>query len=78
MLTGRWFRYDRTLTQSLVSSFDQGEFVWCDQTLRGERLDAGCQRLVDSSKVPERENHDRTCLVSADRTLASVRSHFKH
>ena len=28
MLTGRWFRCDRTLAQSLVSSFDQGEVVW--------------------------------------------------
>ena len=27
---------DRTLAQSPVSSFDQGDFVWCDQTLRNE------------------------------------------
>ena len=60
MLTGRWFWSDWTLAQSPVSSFEQGEIVWRDQTLRGERSDAGCQRLVDSSKVPERENHDRT------------------
>ena len=59
MLTGRWFLCDRTLAQSPISSFDQGEIVWCDRTLRGERPDAGCQRLVDSSKVPEMENHDR-------------------
>ena len=64
MLTVRWFQCDRTLAQSPVSSFDQGEIIWCDQTLRGERPDAGCQRPVDSSKVPERENHDRTCLVT--------------
>ena len=69
---------DQTLAQSPVSSFDQGEIVWCDRTLRGERPDAGCQRLVDSSKVPERENHDRTRPVSADWTLSSVRSQFKH
>ena len=64
MLTRRWFWCDRTLAQSPVSSFDQGEFVWCDRTLRGERPDAGCQRSVDSSKVPERQNHDRTCPVT--------------
>ena len=63
MLTRRWFRCDQTLAQSPVSSFDQGEIVWCDPTLRGERPDAGCQRLVDSSKVLERENRDRTRLV---------------
>ena len=34
MLTGRWFRCDRTLAQSPVSSFDQGEVVWCDRTLK--------------------------------------------
>ena len=78
MLTGRWFWCDRTLAQSPISSFDQGEVVWCDWTLRGERPDAGCQRPVNSRKVPERENHDRTRLVSADRTLSSVRSQLKH
>ena len=72
MLTERWLRCDRTLAQSPVSTFDRGDFIWCDRTLRGERLNAGCQRLVDSSKVPERENHDRTRLVSA------VRSQRKH
>ena len=36
ILTGHWLRCDRTLAQSPVSSFDQGEIVWCDQTLRGE------------------------------------------
>ena len=60
MLTGRWFRCDRTLAHSLVSSFDQGEVVWCDRMLRGERPDVGCKRSVDSSKVPERENRDQT------------------
>ena len=60
MLIRRWFQSDRTLAQSLVSSFDQGDFVWCDRTLRGERPGAGCQRPVDSSKVLERENRDRT------------------
>ena len=33
MLTGRWFQCDRTLAQSPVSSFDQGEIVWCGRTL---------------------------------------------
>ena len=28
MLTGHWFRCDRTLAQSPVSTFDQGEVVW--------------------------------------------------
>ena len=69
---------DRTLAQSPVSSFDQGGFVWCDRTLRGERPDAGCQRPVDSSKVLERENHDRTRSVSADRTLSNVWSLLYH
>ena len=36
MLTGRWFRCDWTLAQSPVSSFDQGDFIWCDQMLKGE------------------------------------------
>ena len=58
MLTGHWFQCDWTLAQSPVSSFDQGEIVWRDRTLRGERPDAGCQRPIDSSKVPERENRD--------------------
>ena len=64
MLTGRWFRGDRTLAQSPVSSFDQGEIIWCDRTLRGERPNVGCQRPVDSSKVLERENRDRTRPVT--------------
>ena len=66
ILIERWLRSDRTLAQSPVYSFDQGEIVWCDRTLRGERLDTGCQRPVDSSKVPERENRDRTRPVSAN------------
>ena len=37
MLTGRWFRCDRmqlpVWAQSLVSSFDKGEVIWCDRTL---------------------------------------------
>ena len=36
ILTGRWLWGDRTLAQSLVSSFDQGEIIWRDRTLRGE------------------------------------------
>ena len=36
ILTGRWFWVDRTLVQSPVSSFDQGEIVWYDRTLRDE------------------------------------------
>ena len=78
MLIGRWFRCDRTLAQCPVSLFDQGDFVWCNRTLRDERSDAGCQLPVDSSKVSERENRDRTCPVSADQTLSSVRSQLKH
>ena len=64
MLTGRWFQCDQMLAQIPVSSFDQGEIVWCDRTLRGEQPDAGWQRSIDSSKVPEWENHDRTCSVT--------------
>ena len=78
MLTERWFRCDRTLAQSPIISFDQGEVVWCDRTLRGERPNVGCQRPVDSSKVPESGFHDRTRPISADRTLSSVRSQLKH
>ena len=78
ILTGHWFRCDRTLAQSSVSSFDQGEIFWHDRTLRGEQPDVGCQRPVDSSKVPERENRDRTRPVNADRMLSSVRSQLKH
>ena len=55
---------DQTLAQSPVSSFDQGEIVWRDRTLRGERPDAEGQRSIDSSKVPERENCDRTRSVT--------------
>ena len=55
MLTECWFRFDRTLAQSPFSSFDQGEIIWCDRMLRGERPNTGCQCPVDSSKVPERE-----------------------
>ena len=36
ILTEHWLWDDRTLAQSPVSSFDQGEIIWCDQTLRGE------------------------------------------
>ena len=36
ILTGRWLRCDRMLAQGPVSSFDQGEIVWRDQTLGGE------------------------------------------
>ena len=64
MLIERWFWCDWTLVQSSVSSFDQGEIIWCDWTLRGERPDAGCLRLVDSSKVLERENRDQTRPVT--------------
>ena len=77
MFTGRWFWCDRTLAQSPVSSFDQAEVVWWDQTLSEKRLDAGCQRSVNSSKVLESSFHDRTRPVSADRTLVKVRSQLK-
>jgi hypothetical protein len=73
MLTERRFRCDWTLAQSPVSSFDQGEVIWCDRTLRAERPNTGCQRPVDSSKVPESGFRDRTRPVSADRTLLCVR-----
>ena len=69
---------DRTLAQSTVSSFDQGEIVWRDRTLRGERPDAGCQRPVDSNKVLERENRNRTCPVSADPTLCNIPDVIKY
>ena len=36
ILTERWLWGDRTLAQSPVSSFYQGEIVWCDRTLSGE------------------------------------------
>ena len=36
ILTGRWLWCDRTLAQGPVSSFDQGEIVWRDRTLRDE------------------------------------------
>ena len=78
MLTERWFRCHRMLAQTSVRSFDQADVVWWDQMLSEKRPDAGCQRPVDSSKVLERENHDRTRPISANRTLASVWSHFKH
>ena len=71
MLTGRWRRV-WSVHLIKVKSFGS------DQTLRGEWPDAEGQRPVDSNKVPERENHNRTCSVNADRMLANVRSHFKH
>ena len=40
----------------------------------GNRPDAGTQRPIDYSKVPERQICDRTRPVVGDRTLASVRS----
>ena len=40
----------------------------------GNRPDAGTQRPIDYSKVPERQICDRTHLAAGDRTLASVRS----
>ena len=73
MLTGRWFWSDRTLAQSPVSSFDQGEIVWCDWTLRGERPDDGCPRPVDTSKVLERENRDRTLAASGHTVITGFR-----
>ena len=33
ILTELWLRSDQTLAQSLVSSFDQGEIIWCNRTL---------------------------------------------
>ena len=53
MLTGRW-------QYSPVSSFDQVKSSGCDRTLSEKCPDAGCQSPVNSSKVPERENPDRT------------------
>ena len=47
-----------------------------DRTLApgGNRPDAGQQRPIDYSKVPERQICDRTRPVAGDRTLASVQS----
>ena len=59
MLIRHWFRCDRTLAQSLVSSFDQGEVIWLRPDTREESdrtLRASVR--VNSSKVSERENHD--------------------
>ena len=39
----------------------------------GNRPDAGQQRLIEYSKVPERQICDQTRPVASDRTLASVR-----
>ena len=44
MLTGRWVQCDRTLAQSSISSFDQGEVIWL-------RPDA--KRNVTGRWVPE-------------------------
>ena len=40
----------------------------------GNRPDAGQQRPIEYSKVPERQIYDRTRPMAGDRTLASVRS----
>ena len=40
----------------------------------GNRSDAGQQRPIEYSKVPERQIYDQTRPVAGDRTLASVRS----
>ena len=37
----------------------------------GNRPDAGTQRSIEYSKVPERRNYDRTRPVAGDRTLAA-------
>ena len=61
-MTGRWLRVRSVhLTKVLASGLTERCEVMSP--------DAEGQRPVDSSKVPERENHDRTRLVSADRTL---------
>ena len=36
ILTGRWLRFDQMLAQGPVSTFDQGDYVWFDRTLRGQ------------------------------------------
>ena len=62
MLTRHW---RRVRSVHLIKVKSSG----CDRTLSEKWPDARCQSLVNSSKVPERENPDRTCPVSADRTL---------
>ena len=42
----------------------------------GNRPDAGQQRPIKYSKVPERQIYDQTRPMAGDRTLASVRSVF--
>ena len=42
----------------------------------GNRPDAGTQRPIEYSKVPERHIYDRTHLVAGNRTLDNVRSVF--
>ena len=66
-VTGCWLRVRSVhLTKVIASSLTRRwEMKWPD---------AESLRPVDSSKVSERENHDRTRPVSANRTLASVRS----
>ena len=71
ILTGRWHRvWSIHLTKVITSGLTER----CEVMVPN----AKGQHPVDSSKVLERENHDRTRPISADRTLASVWSLYKH
>ena len=60
--TGRWA--SGSADRRLDSGPDAG----------GNRPDAGQQRPIEYSKVPEQQICDRTRPVAGDRTLASIRS----
>ena len=61
VVTGRWTeRCDRMLG---------GDSVDRRSDAGGNRPDAGTQRPIEYSKVPERYICDRTCPVAGDRTL---------
>ena len=81
MLTGHWLRCDRTLAQSLVSSFDQGEVVWLrlDAEEKSDRtLGAGVrstpvrfQRAVFVTGHRSESGHNLTALWRRELTGAS-------
>ena len=76
------FTYDRELEvnggSGMTGRWRRVQSVHLTKVIAFGLPDAESLRPVDSSKVPERENYDRTRPVSADRTLPSVRSHYKH
>ena len=66
---------DRTLDQTLDKRSDAATGCWVETRQIGDRTrgpDAGTQRPIEYSKVPERHIYDRTRLVAGDRTLDSV------